>query len=280
MTHEDGGAPSSRMLARMFVERRGRGTPILFVHGAAIDHRALLPLDAAFDEAAPWQRVFVDLPGHGRTPADPALDGSDAVADVLARFVDAQFGRGPFALVGESWGGLLCRALAARYARRLLGLCLIAPVAVAARERRVLPPRTVVRDDPELMRALSPADRRDYAELSVVRGRENWELFRAFVQPSFRVFDEDAGRRIDAHYELAADPEAGPPLACPTLILTGRQDSSVGWRDQAALLAHYPRATFAVLDGAGHNLQLDRLRATLALLRDWLTRMRPDEGAR
>jgi len=45
------------------------------------------------------------------------------------------------------------------------------------------------------------------------------------------------------------------PFLAPTLILTGRQDNICGYRDAWEVLELYPRATFAVLDRAGHILR-------------------------
>ena len=39
----------------------------------------------------------------------------------------------------------------------------------------------------------------------------------------------------------------------PALMLTGRQDASVGYYDQWNILENYNRASFIVLDKAGHN---------------------------
>ena len=63
--------------------------------------------------------------------------------------------------------------------------------------------------------------------------------------------------------------EAAPPFEGPALILTGREDHLVGYRDQAALLEHYPRATYAALDAAGHNVNLDQPEVAEALVRAW-----------
>jgi len=43
-----------------------------------------------------------------------------------------------------------------------------------------------------------------------------------------------------------------------TVILTGKQDSIVGYADVFPILKRYPRATFIILDGAGHNLQIEQ----------------------
>ena len=39
------------------------------------------------------------------------------------------------------------------------------------------------------------------------------------------------------------------------------------------VLENYPRETFAVLDGAGHNLQIEKDQVFTALVRDWLNRV-------
>jgi len=65
-----------------------------------------------------------------------------------------------------------------------------------------------------------------------------------------------AGRRVDV---------GSRGIRSPTLIVAGRRDSTVGWTDAVALLGHYPRATPAVAEDAGHALMHQRpdLLATL-----------------
>lgn len=57
------------------------------------------------------------------------------------------------------------------------------------------------------------------------------------------------------------------------MILTGRQDSLVGYRDAWQLLENYPRGTFAVLDRAGHNAHNEQHQLFNALLGEWLDRV-------
>ena len=63
------------------------------------------------------------------------------------------------------------------------------------------------------------------------------------------------------------------PFEKPTLILTGRQDTHVGYRDAWAILEAYPRATFAVLDRAGHALGVEQDILFRALIHEWLDRV-------
>jgi pimeloyl-ACP methyl ester carboxylesterase len=57
------------------------------------------------------------------------------------------------------------------------------------------------------------------------------------------------------------------------LFITGKQDQIVGYQDAWNRLEHYPRASFAVLDAAGHNVHLERQLLVEALIRDWLNRI-------
>lgn len=50
-----------------------------------------------------------------------------------------------------------------------------------------------------------------------------------------------------------------------------------GYRDAWDLLDNYPRATFAVLDRAGHFVDIEQHVLCHALMRDWLDRV--EEGA-
>jgi len=66
----------------------------------------------------------------------------------------------------------------------------------------------------------------------------------------------------------------------PTLIVCGRQDESVGYRDSLRLLECYPRSTYVVLDRGTHGLPVDHNEAIIfeALVRDWIFRVHEWRG--
>ena len=68
------------------------------------------------------------------------------------------------------------------------------------------------------------------------------------------------------------------PFPAPTLIVAGRQDSIVGYRDAWRILESYPRATIAVLDRAGHCLEIEQARLFHALVSEWLDRVEEYAG--
>jgi pimeloyl-ACP methyl ester carboxylesterase len=63
------------------------------------------------------------------------------------------------------------------------------------------------------------------------------------------------------------------PFDRPALILVGRQDAFVGYRDSLKLTANYSRATFAILDRAGHGLEVEQETVFNCLVNELLDRV-------
>jgi pimeloyl-ACP methyl ester carboxylesterase len=63
----------------------------------------------------------------------------------------------------------------------------------------------------------------------------------------------------------------------PTCIITGRKDDAVGYYAAYKILDRFPRATFTVLDCAGHNLQIDNELVFIQLVKDWIWRIELDK---
>ena len=97
------------------------------------------------------------------------------------------------------------------------------------------------------------------------------ERYERFVQPAVALVDQAALERIGERWELA--PHPGPPYARPTLVVAGRLDSTVGYAAAAELVDHYPRASLAVVDDAGHALPHEQPDLLRALVDEWLTRV-------
>ena len=252
------------------VVRRGTGTPLVLVHGNGVDHRLLLPLDDALAEAGAFERIYVDLPGFGRTAALDGDGGLPELADWLLAWLREEVGERPFALLGNSLGGLLARHAAAVFAAQVVGLALLAPVVDPDEDERDREELVVRERDAAFLDGLDPEDAAPFLEMSPRLTPDTWERFRVNALPGIRLVDEDAVERLSARYVLPEVPEeSAETFEAPALILTGREDHLVGFRDQFGLLAHYPRATYTALDAAGHNLHLDQPEAVHALVRAW-----------
>ena len=96
----------------------------------------------------------------------------------------------------------------------------------------------------------------------------------------FEVADEAFLSRLRTQgYAFSFDVDTDAALFDrPTLILVGRQDGIVGYRDAWETLENYPRATFAVLDRAGHNLQIEQEELFNTLVGEWLDRVEESIG--
>jgi pimeloyl-ACP methyl ester carboxylesterase len=253
----------------------GTGTPVLALHGWELDHRLVEEcLEPVLAARAGYRRIYPDLPGMGATPA-AQVAGSDDVLASVRLFVDEQIGERRFLLAGQSYGGYLARALVDALGDQVLGLALICPLVVPETEARTLPEHQVLRAEPGALDGVEPSLTAGFAQIAVVQTAATLRRYVDEVLPGVSAADEVALARIRPAYRLTRDPD-GPgarPFAGPSLVLTGRQDASVGYLDQLALLPRLPRATFAVLDVAGHNLQIEQPELFDALLGEWLDRV-------
>jgi pimeloyl-ACP methyl ester carboxylesterase len=253
---------------RVHYVAHGDGLPFVGLHGIGVDHRELAgALEPAFAGLPGYRRIYPDLPGMGGTPAPPRLRSNDDVVDVVVDLLDRLLGDERFLIGGHSLGGYLARAVAARRRDRVAGLALICPAATVSGD---VPPHAAVRTDGVPAAVLDAGDVVGFEDYFVVRTPVTARRYRDRVVPGTHLVDEAALERIVGRWALTDEPTAEDPQTYPTLILAGRQDSSVGWAGAVDQLDVYPRATLAVLDGAGHALPHEQPETVAALLRHWL----------
>lgn len=250
----------------MHYVEHGAGTPVLVLHGAGVDHREA---EACFEPAlggyGGLRRVYPDLPGLGRTPAPPTLRSADDVLDALLAFADEVLGPEPVLILGHSAGAYYGQGFAARRPDRVAGLALVCPLLAG------------VRDVPEHRPVVAAAQLGDeeFRGYFVLQTPAMLERYERLVAPAIPLADLAAMERLGQHWELTL-PE-GLAYEGPTLVVAGRQDSTVGYAAAVDLLARYPHATLAVLDGAGHALPHEQPEPLAALLEQWLARTVPND---
>lgn len=256
-------------------EVRGEGRPILLIHGWSADRRYMLAdLEPVFHDHPGWQRTYLDLPGHGSTPAPEWLSSQQQMLSVLAGFVDTALPDAPLAVAGNSYGGYLTLALVRSMPTRLCGAALLVPDVPAIDGTRDAPDPVTLIEDRSIFTDLAP-DERWIPDALVAHERRMLDEIRAADMAGYRAADHTFLERLEADYLLTgAAGRPGTPFARPSLLLAGRQDSTVGYRGALSLLDEFPRATYAVLDMAGHHLgRIERPALFRALVGDWLERM-------
>jgi pimeloyl-ACP methyl ester carboxylesterase len=220
-------------------------------------------LEPVFDARTGYRRIYPDLPGMGRTPAPEAINSAHDVLGVLLEFIDGVIGDEPLLVAGHSAGGYYAHAIASRRPEQVIGLALLCPLFAGIHD---VPAREVVSGSG----SIGNAEFRDYF---TVQTAETLERYERYVTPATRLADQGALARIGERWELTTRLQDEDPYPFPTLLVTGRQDSTVGYARAWEMLEHFPRATFAVLDRAGHALPHEQPELMRALITEWLDRV-------
>lgn len=241
----------------------GTARPVLVLHGAGADHReAEVCFEPVFAGVDGLRRIYPDLPGMGRTIAPETVRSADDVLETLLDFADEVSGGAPYLLIGHSAGAYYAQAMAARRPARVAGLALVCPLSAGLRD---VPEHHVVAGSGEIGDDV-------FRSYFVIQTPEMLERYEQYVAPAAALVDQAALERIGARWALSLD--HAPAYAGPTVVVAGRLDSMVGYAAATDLADHYPHATLAVVDGAGHALPHEQPELLRALLTEWLTRVR------
>lgn len=242
---------------------------------------------------SPWATGYaVDLPGHGRSDPPPA--GRYSIrdnADLVAALIRRRSGR-PVHLVGNSLGGVVSTALAARHPELVATLTLISPAVPDFRftrdrganpvlaillvpgtggpaERRLgaLGPMARARGmgslcygDPDL---LSDSDYRIAATELAWRASLPWA--HASTIGSLRALLRSYLRRSGS---FRADART---VRVPTLVIWGTRDALIDVRLAGPMARWFDDSSLLILPGVGHTAQMENPMATArALVPLWL----------
>jgi len=267
----------------IYYETYGEGIPVLMLHGFGIDHHVMTGcMEPIFRRRPGWKRIYLDLPGMGKTKGTDDIVNADRMLDTVVKFCEKVVPDGRFLVAGESYGGYLAQGMVYRIPDRLDGVLLICPVIIAEREKRTLPPRTTFFRDEALLAGIEPETRAFFERMLVLQDKKRWDRFQKDIIPGMRSKDETFLDRFQqAGYGFSFDVEKpAHPFEKPSLLLAGRQDATVGWEDMLKVVRNFLRGTFAVLDRAGHGLEVEQETAFNCLVSEWLDRVKEYAGQR
>lgn len=173
--------------AEIYYEIVGEGKPVLIIHGCAPDHRLMMKcMESVFQKYEGYQRIYIDLPGMGKSNAPDWINSSDHILEVLTIFIEEIIPKKDFLLVGESFGGYLARGILSKMFERVNGLLLICPVVVALQKERRLPDKQIIVQDKEFLNTLTSTERKEFSELAVVANEYTYKRFKEEIKLGVR----------------------------------------------------------------------------------------------
>ena len=278
--------------ARLHWISAGRGEPVVLIHGLGnncLVWRRVIPTLARV------RRVIVpDLPGFGHS--EPARGGGPQLLAYIATVSELieKHARGrPVVLVGNSIGGAVALRIALDRPELVDRLVLVDPAGVGkgipewwqliriypvlrvvASPALAVTPRSMLRRVIGLayrtMAFADPAAVSDLTVRSLANRIDTGEKLLRFLAIARDVIDSFEGE-VQAHEH---------ELACPVLVIWGREDRLVPLHDALALLERIEHAELRIVDGAGHLPHLERPREFLAALSDAVPELASGIGAR
>lgn len=259
-------------------EAFGEGRPIVMLHGWPADHFTCMRyFEPVFERRSGWRRIYPDLPGMGKTSGMDWIRNQDDVLDIVLDFISHIVPGRNVSIAGYSYGGYLVQGIVYQKPALLDGVCLLTPVTanlLSDEKEHSLPRHITLVEDKALLEELEPDEAKMFQNVFVVQNRKTLDEVKDYYTRAIKLTDFEFLSRLHKNFRFTFDVCAlAEPFDSPTLILTGRQDSSAGYRGAWDILENYPRATFAVLDRAGHNIPLESEILWHVLVNEWLDRV-------
>jgi pimeloyl-ACP methyl ester carboxylesterase len=209
----------------------------------------------------------------GKTRAADWITNQDHMLEIVLGFMDAIAPGENFTIAGGSYGGYMARGIVHHRGSLLNGMMISVPVVEFDPEKRHLPEHQVIHEDGTFLASVTPEEQA-VSEVLVVQSKEALQIYREYLFPASVNADREFLKRLVKNYAFSFNVDSlTQPFPAPTLILTGRFDHWCGYREAYKLLDNYPRATFAVLDRAGHALATEQKSLFQALTSEWLDRV-------
>ena len=254
----------------------GEGKSVVMLHGYYVDHKSMVAsMEPIFRSKKNYKRIYIDLPGMGKSSSAKWIKDSDTMLDVVLEAINKIIPNENFLLVGYSYGGYLARGIVHKILNRIDGLLLICPVIIADIKKRNNPPHIILKRDEKLLSELQPEDAERFNSVHVVQSNRAWNRYSTEILNVIKASRSNFLYNFKKNgYEFSCDIDRlTESFDKPALILMGRQDSIVGYKDAFNILDNYPRATFSIIDGAGHNLQIEQEKLFNSLVSEWIKRV-------
>jgi pimeloyl-ACP methyl ester carboxylesterase len=244
------------------IGEQGDHRPIVFVHGLSGQWQNWLENIPRF--AQQRRVVALDLPGFGQTPMPKQKITIELYGHIVAELCD-RLDLAPAVLVGNSMGGYVAAQATIEAPQAVERLMLVAAAGISQGE---LPLATALRAGKILGLATraSTAQRRHHMARPALR---HWILSLVVRHPTrlrpdiaFEGLVKGSGKPgfIDA-LEACIDYDFRdrlPEIACPTLVVWGRQDAIIPVSDADTYLELIPGSRKLIFEDTGHVAMVER----------------------
>ena len=247
----------------------GAGVPVLIIHGWGISKIAMKgAFEPVFNELEGYKRFYIDLPGMGDSEHGD-VKNSDDMLEIIHDFA-VNVIKEPFIIVGQSYAGLLTRGFVYKYPNLIKKIILLVPCIIPGVKQGRVEPHTVIEQDDNLLSSLTKDEYDSFTLMNVVLTKEVWERYRKYLIPALESADWDfLNNVLDGSFSFDPD-DLREPCTIPCLIITAKQDTEVGYKDQFDLMEKYINATYCAIERAGHNLQIEQPEIFESMVKNWL----------
>jgi esterase len=245
----------------------GEGRPLVIVHGLFGSGDNWLTIAGKIPG---WKVYLPDLRNHGSSPWFDSFTLADLAAD-LAAFADAQkLGSCPW--IGHSLGGKAVMELALSSPARVTAAAVLdmSPRASQARYQGFVPTLRAL----DLEKVSSRTDAQAVLEPQIPDRATLLFLLKSLTNDTAhpgRLRWRLNLKSLDEHYpEIWKAVAGGRRWEGPALFLRGGASDFFRPGDEELVRTLFPRATFGVVEGAGHWLHAEKPAEVLAVLNRWL----------
>lgn len=244
---------------KLFYKEEGEGAPLLILHGFPVDHRSLYyTIETAMQKTTKsYRRVYLDLPGMGKSDAPTKFINADKVLEIVTQFAKFMFQNQPFSVIGFSYGGYLALGMAKKEPEMLSNIILMAPMIFSDPDKRNLPIRHMhTIEEFEVKNENVFETYKNRAANITEEGYQRYlkEIYMGLIAGKrlFLKLYENRGHGFTFEDELFDE-----PIFINTLMLLGWEDDVSGYAD---LLVHedvFLMHELVMIEHAGHNMQID-----------------------
>ncbi|WP_019242963.1 MULTISPECIES: alpha/beta fold hydrolase [Bacillus] len=259
--------------AEIYYKDLGEGIPIIMIHGFSPDHRLMTGcMEPVFTNRMGYRRIYIDLPGMGLSKNYDSIRNSDEMLKAVQDFTQTIIPDQKYIIIGESYGGYIARGVINRKEEQLLGAAFICPVIVPLLKNRGVEKYKIIKMDKQFISKLSKEELEGFEMNNCVLDEYTWSRYNQEILSGCKIRDEKFLKKIKSNYGFSFLIDQ-TEFDKPSVFLLGRQDSPVGYQDALEIMKMYPRGTFAVLDRAAHNLQIEQPEVFNTLINEWLDRI-------